>query len=667
MIKKLELPEELNLNIFRKTRNKPPGRSNIVLSCNDARHLPAARVRILKLNVPGLSDDVTDSERTCFLSSLLPLEQELVVHSLANLLEYVEAHFKHLFYRNSLVVSCIVPHHVENQMLVDLTTLLGLQIFTTGYTMSNRKKYNLYNLLNQCHSHTGMTELREIMMQPRRDIAELEYRQRTVEWCCRPSSFEVVTEVRSYLRKIRNLSLLFTKIVLHLGKPVDIKSFKKSVFNAFLICQKCCQLAPDDIEGTILKPLAESMVQSKTIKQVLCSIEWVVDLEAGEKDNRFIVKRGVDADLDAKRALMESIRDDVSNATKDVTQLQAPGYVNDFYIAFMPGMGFLVAAELHNPNQNVSLNTTKGDSIEILYRSESVIYFQTPFCQELNLKYGNLHGDIGLHETRIFDRLIKFINESLPEMTTINKLCGKLDCMISFASVAMQRGYVKPELTMEKCICIDQGRHPLIEIKAKFVPSNTNFGGSQKKLMTILTAPNAFGKSVYMKQVAILCYMAHLGSFISAKSAKIGVLDSIYSRIYCPESVEQGCSSYMSDVSQMSKVILHSTNRSLVLIDEFGKGTNIREGQALLASCLLELISREELAPLTIVTTHYLDVLKVIGENQLISLKTIKSVENDVKSTYQVIDGVNTDGMMSDYKEVSEFIGVIMGRNALAQ
>ncbi len=158
--------------------------------------------------------------------------------------------------------------------------------------------------------------------------------------------------------------------------------------------------------------------------------------------------------------------------------------------------------------------------------------------------------DIIGHEIEIY-RLIEYIQENIQDLVQINKICQKLDCMIAMATVSITREFVKPTFTTEKLIHIVNGRHPLVKQIRKFSPNSTSIRDDEKNYINILNSPNASGKSIYMKQIAFICYLAHIGCFVPADECLIGLMDSIYSSIYCQESIYQGQSSFMIDLCQM--------------------------------------------------------------------------------------------------------------------
>lgn len=526
ILRLLNLSKDFHRSLIQRKQKNKPTNSHIVVSNIDSSKLSYAKTRVLKMKIPGMPQGVPESEKILYLSSVIPLEQSLVVFSINALLDYLQTNFKQLFQFDSLIITNINVCQLENQLLIDLSTLYGLQIFNSSSNPNskyNKGFLNLYNLLNQCASPMGSNELKEIMMTPVRDLNELKLRLNTVEWFTLSKNFDVVVKFRRHLRKIRNLSLLTKRIIMNMGKAQDIKLFKNSVYNAYLICQEAadaCQTSKT--ENTLLKLLGDCATESRTIKGVLYSLDKVVDLVASEKENRFIVNMGLDVELDQKKEILTAIEKSIYE-TEQTKRLGLPSFVHVYYLIFMPGVGFVISVEIENGDESCIVNSSTGEPFDVVFCKDKVALFKTEYCKQLDRKYGNLYGDICCHEKRIFDRLVKYLTESLPELIAMNKMCAKLDCLIAFASVALQRQYVKPDIVETRGLYIKQGRHPLIETNVSFVPNDTDISEVNNNLVTILSAPNASGKSVYMKEIALIAYMAHIGSFVPAHAAKIGM------------------------------------------------------------------------------------------------------------------------------------------------
>ena len=209
--------------------------------------------------------------------------------------------------------------------------------------------------------------------------------------------------------------------------------------------------------------------------------------------------------------------------------------------------------------------------------------------------------------------LAREILEREQQLAIASEVCGELDVLLAFTKTARDYKWVCPQLTSEGSLHIEAGRHPLMELVVpSFVPNDYELDGenqlraiqdSQHEAV-ILTGPNHSGKSIYLKQVAIIVYLAHLGSFVPADSARIGLTDKILTRISTRESVTGNESAFATDLRQIAYATRCATSRSLVLIDEFGKGTNADDGAGLLAAAIHHFLSQSSVRPRLIVATH---------------------------------------------------------------
>lgn len=247
----------------------------------------------------------------------------------------------------------------------------------------------------------------------------------------------------------------------------------------------------------------------------------------------------------------------------------------------------------------------------MLFSNDSTIFLQTPSSVRYSEMYGEIFPNICALDQLIGQRLLAHIHPMISVAHKVIRQCAKFDCLIAMSMTCGSLRLTKPNITDDKTIEIAEGRHILHEAAANrtthFTPNNTRLSseGAAAELIMLLNAPNAYGKSVYMKQVALIAYLAHIGCYVPARQATIARLDAIWTRIYSLDCTHHSVSSYLRDLQQMGKVMTYSSSRSLILIDEFGKGTDEHEGRALLCACLEHLLRRGALAPMTIVSTHF--------------------------------------------------------------
>ena len=181
------------------------------------------------------------------------------------------------------------------------------------------------------------------------------------------------------------------------------------------------------------------------------------------------------------------------------------------------------------------------------------------------------------------------------------------DVLCSLAAVAVQRGYCRPEITLGREISIADGRHPVVEAVLKdtlFVPNDTNLG-SEDNQVAIITGPNMAGKSTYMRQVALIVLMAQMGSFVPARAAKIGLVDRVFTRIGASDDLASGQSTFMVEMAEVATILKYATSRSLLILDEIGRGTSTYDGMAIARAVLEYAANPRRLGAKTLFATHY--------------------------------------------------------------
>lgn len=664
-------PED-ELKLLKADKNCANFSSNVFILPMDKKTLFAKKNRILKLNLPGMLKNQTDDERVYFLESVLPIKDDLTVQTIGNLLQYLDKNWRRIYNQSDLnpVIVDLNVFCMQGQLLMDSVTFDGLQIFTSSNHPSGFKKgaagtviegFSIYGLLNKCSSLNGSNELKIMLKQPTRDLLELHLRHSTIDWLRDGRNYEIVETIKTNIKKIKNVNLIFGRLFSNSGKPNDWKVLKQTTYHSFLLCKLCLELSENNSTIiTFIKDFADIIRNNSNLELIVQTIDEVVDLEETEKNNRFVVNSDIDLSLDEKKKQIIEIQNKIQ---EDSNISELPNFITSINVLHMPGYGFLI---LIDPwDEQPDPKSIESETLRFIFKSNEQFYYKSSFCDQLDTEYNDLFGEIIAHENRICSRLIIFLQEKCLDIQAVVKLAGKFDCLIAMAQVSEERNYVKPEITSEKILSIKNGRHALYEINHQFTTNDTEISEENKNFITILTAPNATGKSVYLKHVALIAYLAHTGCHVPATSAKIGLLDGIFSRIYIAESTYQDSSSFLTDLHQMSRVLMNSTSKSLILIDEFGKGTNSNDGCALLTACLESLAGRKLLAPLTIVITHFSNVYDLMKDKEGVSLKTIEvnEAENGLVSSFKIKDGRGQTKYAANVPELKQFIDDIVQNN----
>jgi DNA mismatch repair protein MSH5 len=261
---------------------------------------------------------------------------------------------------------------------------------------------------------------------------------------------------------------------------------------------------------------------------------------------------------------------------------------------------------------------TSCAEFEFFFNTEEFVYWKNTRMRQLDNELGDIHSAIADLESAIIRdveaKLLKMKHELIVSSITI----AEFDCLIAFATSASQFNLVRPTIVDEKVINIKNGRHPLQALCVDlFVPNSTAMGVQNAAQETncgmvhAITGANFSGKSCYIKQVALIIFMAHIGSFVPADSAVIGKVDRIFTRINSRESCTVPLSTFMIDLQQISFMLENCTRRSLLLIDEFGKGTSTTDGVSLLGATIRHLLARGQECPRTLLATHFFEMFEI--------------------------------------------------------
>ena len=207
----------------------------------------------------------------------------------------------------------------------------------------------------------------------------------------------------------------------------------------------------------------------------------------------------------------------------------------------------------------------------------------TPELKELESAVLNAKEQITQLEYRLFCNLREFVAKQAARVQATAAAVAAADVLYSLAEVAAQQGYCRPEMTTDLAITIRGGRHPVVEQMSKdnlFIPNDTELGAGGAQV-AIITGPNMAGKSTYMRQVALMVIMAQMGSFVPAKSARLGIVDRVFTRIGASDDLSAGQSTFMVEMSEVAQILQHATARSLLILDEIGRGTSTFDGMAI--------------------------------------------------------------------------------------
>ncbi|XP_064606722.1 mutS protein homolog 5-like isoform X2 [Liolophura sinensis] len=378
------------------------------------------------------------------------------------------------------------------------------------------------------------------------------------------------------------------------------------------------------------------------LQRIATLIHKLVDFEESAVEGRFVVKSGVVPELDEKRRIYNGLPYFMTEVAKNELE-KLNSRITTCNVIYVPQVGFLLTVPV--TERMIEENNFDIPGLEFMYLVNDVVHYKSKSTLALDVLLGDTHHEIADHETKIMFNLQSTVLKHSNVLTDVMHFAAELDCLMCLASCAKEFNYVRPELTQDKTIHITAGRHPLQEMCSNpFVPNDTQSGGEYSRVK-ILTGPNASGKSVYIRQVALIVYMAHIGSFVPAESARICIVDRIFSRVQTKESVSLGMSTFMVDLNQMSDALRSCTENSLVIIDEFGRGTGSVDGMSLLCSALTYWLSKDTRCPHILVSTHFHSLIrKRLIPQSLLPRVTFQTMDTLISNgelifLYQLKDG----------------------------
>lgn len=360
-------------------------------------------------------------------------------------------------------------------------------------------------------------------------------------------------------------------------------------------------------------------------------INRTIDFNQSKSRHRPSVKAGIDPQLDELKRQYDGMDSFLTEVVNHVNQ-RLPEWARQYIRSciFLPQLGFLMVVE---PDSSTGNGRYEGegsgdDRWERLFTADGAVCYKNRYMKELDDQYGDMYCEIGgkfcpshaqLYLTSV-DREVEIIHvlamsvlEHGNTLVKVSDLCGKFDALLALAIGAEKYQWVAPQITTVNTLQIKAGRHPLQELVVpSFVPNDCRLTGLQDGEQNdnfpralILTGPNHSGKSIYLKQTAIIVYLAHIGSFVPAEQAIIGLTDKILTRISTRESVSRNESAFAIDLKQVAQAARCATARSLVLVDEFGKGTNSDDGAGLLAAMLDHFLTSGSSSPRLLLATHF--------------------------------------------------------------
>ncbi|MEI7584979.1 DNA mismatch repair protein MutS [Runella sp.] len=453
----------------------------------------------------------------------------------------------------------------------------------------------LIQILDQTVTPMGARLLRKWLVLPLKDKAPIEERLQTVEFFLQND--ELLEEITQHLKQIGDLERLISKVAVRRINPRELVQLKKSLSHIDPV--KELLLRGIGETSSTFSPLRKYADQLNPCKFLLEKIELELREDPPIVTNQGgMIKSGIDANLDKLHELAFSGKDYLIQIQN--REIERTG-IGSLKIAYNKVFGYYL--EVTNSHKNrVPAEWIRKQT---LVNAERYI---TPELKEYEDKILSAEDKIFVIEQRIFSDLVMTVNDYVAAIQQNARVISVLDALASFARVARKNNYFKPQITDLKSLKIKEGRHPVIEqqlpLGESYVP-NDLFLDDETQQIIIITGPNMAGKSALLRQTALIVLMAQMGSFVPAAEAEIGLVDKIFTRVGASDNLSRGESTFMVEMTETASILNNLSERSLVLMDEIGRGTSTYDGVSIAWSIAEFLHNHPRHRAKTLFATHY--------------------------------------------------------------
>ena len=472
-------------------------------------------------------------------------------------------------------------------MELDMDARRNLELTETLRT--KEKKGTLLWVLDKTKTAMGGRMIRSWLEKPLLDPAEICRRQSAVEelvgdTICR-------SELIENLKGMTDLERVMTHVVTGTANGRELLSLAQG-----LRCLPPLKTQLQDARSPLLQALQEQIDTDLStcallIEKTLVDEPPITIREGG------LIRPGFSPEADRLRDIMNGGKDTI--LAIEAAEREKTG-IRTLRVSYNRVFGYYIEVSKSFVDQVPAHYIRK----QTLANNERYI---TPELKELEEQVLSAKDRLTALEYQIFTTLREDMAKQAARVQAAAAAAAAIDCLCSLASVAVQRGYCRPQITLGNTISITDGRHPVVEQMLKdvlFVPNDTQLGEHDNQV-SIITGPNMAGKSTYMRQVALIVLMAQMGSFVPARSATIGIVDRVFTRIGASDDLASGQSTFMVEMTEVANILQHATAKSLLILDEIGRGTSTYDGMAIARAVLEYAASPKHLGAKTLFATHY--------------------------------------------------------------
>lgn len=502
-------------------------------------------------------------------------DKKSIIGAAAMALDYVAT----MQVEHELTVEKIEFVNISNYAEINAITSRNLEL------LKNQREKTVYGsllwVLDECKTSMGTRLLKRFINNPLLNIEKIRKRQEDVQYFI--DNILIREDLREKLEDIYDLERLLGKITFGSENGKDLTALKKTIKSAVEIMKI--------LENTDFFKNIDADILFECYKIIDDSINEDAPFSVREGG---IIKSGYNAELDEIRNIMNSGKDfllDIEQREREVTGIR------NMKIKFNKVFGYFIEITKANLDMVPEHYIRK----QTLSNSERYI---TPELKKYEDTIINSKAKIEDLEYHLFKEISGKLKEHRKILSELAERIAYIDVMVSFAVSAIENNYAKPEMNEEYSFKIEGGRHPVVEKligRTDYVSNDTVF--TEKESFVVLTGPNMSGKSTYMKQIALISIMAQIGSFVPAKKANLSVIDKYLTRIGASDDILTGQSTFMVEMSEVSNILNNATEKSLIILDEVGRGTSTTDGVSIATA--ISMYIHDKIGAKTFFATHY--------------------------------------------------------------
>ena len=519
-------------------------------------------------------------------------------------------------------INHIIPYLASRFMLLDSSTRRNLELTET--LREKQKKGSLLWVLDKTKTAMGARRLRSDIEQPLINIDDINARLDAVEQLCKNTVSR--DEIREYLNPIYDMERLLGKVSYKSANPRDLLAFANSMemlphIKTVLKEFDCRLLSEIEQEMDGLEDLYH------LIKDAICDDPPVMIREGG------MIRTGFDKDIDMLRTAKTEGKTWLAKLEEEDRERTG---IKNLKIKYNKVFGYYFEVT----------NSYKDMVPDDYIRKQTLVNaerYMTPKLKELEDTILNAEDKLNTLEYDVFCKVRDDIAKELERIQKTAKAVARLDVFASLSVVAEQNHYVRPALNEKGVIDIKDGRHPVVEkmIDHDMFVANDTYLNNSNHCIAVITGPNMAGKSTYMRQSALIVLMAQLGSFVPAKSANIGIVDRIFTRVGASDDLASGQSTFMVEMNEVANILGNATSKSLLVLDEIGRGTSTFDGLSIAWAVIEHISNKKLLGAKTLFATHYHELTELEGKMNNVNnyCIAVKEKGDDIVFLRKIIKG----------------------------